>query len=228
MARKSDQPNVVSSGIDREVDRSDEREAELSADNAVDRNSERTERDASDSESGTRGTETRDFADESVRVPELDAGTSEVKRRRGRPPGSGKKKEGPERSAAKEKAKVSIKGDQFATYIYGAHEMFAAFTRTPELLLSEKEATALSERIVALSEYYDIPVLTGKLGAIVALGFTAIGIYGPRVPAIAARRSKAIAEKRAARQAAADSNFSDPLAEASAVKAQTTGTMVFI
>lgn len=100
------------------------------------------------------------------------------KRKRGRPPGSGKGK------ASKAKAaQVGLAGQ-----IQGLHAIVGIATGIPEAYITEQQAEMLAEAITTVSEEYGLS-LSGKTGALLQLAGTAAMIYVPRVFTYQKRRA---------------------------------------
>jgi len=62
--------------------------------------------------------------------------------------------------------------------------------KVEELQIDESEGKALSDSILRVSELYEIPLPSEKIMAWVMLAKTCGDVYGPRVAAVALRRSR--------------------------------------
>lgn len=82
-----------------------------------------------------------------------------------------------------------------AQRIWQYHQIIAAFTASPELVISEAEATALAESGSALADEFDLE-LGGKWVALAAFAITAGGIYIPRL-VVRANRARTEREQHA-------------------------------
>jgi hypothetical protein len=129
-------------------------------------------------------------------------------RRRGRPPKNapGETPAAVEGGAAPAKPrgrpakKKELTGEQLGTFykqIAGVHLLAAGMLGIPELQLSEPEAKALGESVMAVCDEYGLS-MSGKTGAAVMLLSTAAMIYAPRFFQVRARVMKAQAEHEAA------------------------------
>jgi hypothetical protein len=145
-----------------------------------------------------------------------DAGvtTAEVTppRRRGRPPGSGKKTaegETPNTVPGDEKPQGAKRGPKprgrkfsgedigaLAKQIQGLHALGAMVTGIPELQIAEQEAHALAGGVVAVAKEYNLEI-SGKTGALIQLAAACAAVYIPRVLIIKQRAAQAQAQARA-------------------------------
>jgi hypothetical protein len=124
------------------------------------------------------------------------AGDGEApKKRRGRPPGSGKSA-GVKTSSAKPKA-VPTSLDGIEKILLSLHMMGASMLNVPELMLSEKEASDLSEAIARVAALYDFGA-SEKTLAWTNLAVCMGGMYGTRFFAFNLRM-KAEAEAKKAK-----------------------------
>lgn len=80
------------------------------------------------------------------------------------------------------------------------HTTLAAMTKTPELVLSQEEASGLSESGLTLLELYDIKP-DPKIEAMIMFAGQIGLVYGTRIIAIRARTAQ---EKKAAREGSAE------------------------
>lgn len=121
---------------------------------------------------------------------------AEAPRKRGRPPGSGKKTgtDGPQKSSTRKAADTADLGRQ----IVGLHALIAVATQMPEMQITDAEGEMLARGVTAVAEEYGL-ALTGKTGAAIQLFAAAGMVYVPRLVMIKAK----LAAQRAA-QAAAD------------------------
>ncbi len=166
------------------------------------------------SENLTPGAESGPLAGDSVTPPPAtapEAGTVPPKRR-GRPPGSGKKSPldekpvestsagdtGPKRGRPRKAPEYDGEARaRFAKQVQGIHLMAAQFTGAQEFLLSEPESVMLADGIIAVSIEYGLS-LSGKTGALLQLLAAAGMIYVPRF----AHLNRRMAAEKAARKAA--------------------------
>lgn len=129
------------------------------------------------------------------------------KKRRGRPPGSGKKtaeeieagKEGVNKTEKPAKRKSSTNAEQrsiMARQLVGIHKLAAMATGLPELLITDDEGTLLAHAVANVCDEYGLSV-DGKTGATLQLLGTAAMIYGPRALHVMQR---AQAEKKSREQ----------------------------
>lgn len=132
--------------------------------------------------------------------PAAAAGTTEPKKRRGRPPGSGT-------GTARRAGKVDqIDRKKLAGQIQGLHVGLAMMMRNdPEaqqiVLLSDAECINLGNALGDVFEHYGI-VLDGPVGCLVQLAAVGGMIYVPRLNALGALKRKRKAERQAATMAA--------------------------
>src|SRR5690349_15268978 len=126
-------------------------------------------------------------------------------KRRGRPPGSGKKQGGDETPNAvpggdstggakrgpKKRGKTFNADDlvNLATQIKGLHVLGAMMTGIPELQLHDKEAEMLAGGVVAVAKEYNLDI-SGKTGAMIQLAAACAAIYVPRLIMVKARVAK--------------------------------------
>lgn len=141
-------------------------------------------------------------------------------RKRGRPPGSGKKTEGEKPAAVpggdapasgakrgpKKRQKEFTDADvsSLAKQVQGLHALGAMVTGIPELAIAEAEAVALSKGVVAVAKEYDLEI-SGKTGAMIQLAAACAAVYLPRLLAVKARAAQA----RAAKGTVVDGQFSE-------------------
>ena len=135
------------------------------------------------------------------------------KKRRGRPPGSGKKTPeqieggGTEAPASKpSNRKASTSNEQRALMgkqLVGIHKLAAMVTGLPELMINDVEGDMLAHAVANICDEYGLAV-DGKTGATLQLLGTAAMIYGPRAIAVMQR---AHAEKQQRQQ---NSNVGQP------------------
>lgn len=130
-------------------------------------------------------------------------GNSEPRKRRGRPPGSGK-------GAGKKANSQDISGIE--SILFSVHAMLAAITKTPELALDPSEANKLGAAIVGVQQHYDV-LVDAKTMAWINLAMTAGAIYGTRIFAITARKGKEKEAKKSA-NVVYPSNWPNPNATA--------------
>jgi len=139
-----------------------------------------------------------------------------VRRRPGRPPGSGGKKtedllhqsidgdSGPAKPGrkpgrpSKDSAKTSMDPGKLGAQLVGIHQLLAMFTQTPELQLSPEQGQALGAAVVNVCNEYDLNI-SGKTGAMVQLLATSAMIYAPMLMAVRFR----YAQEELAREQAA-------------------------
>jgi hypothetical protein len=117
------------------------------------------------------------------------AGDSEP-RKRGRPYGS------KNRARIEESQKESHLAANLDGLLLSAHFAVAAFLETPELELNQVQAKQYAESLKEVMKHYQTTIDPKKL-AWVQLVFVMGGIYGPMVPAIRDRKSKAPATPKA-------------------------------
>lgn len=111
-----------------------------------------------------------------------------LKRKRGRPPGSGNKSGG----AATSKVEVTDKQaiGALAGQIQGLHIVLATLTKSPIFVLAPQECEAMAGAIHNVGKHYNLD-LGGPRAAIIQLIAVAGGIYMPRLVAIGAARAEA-------------------------------------
>jgi hypothetical protein len=68
--------------------------------------------------------------------------------------------------------------------------MLAAFTQTPELLLTEEESKKLAAGITRVVELYDVPMLDERSRAWIGLGLVGVEVYGTRIAAAAIKSKR--------------------------------------
>lgn len=135
-------------------------------------------------------------------------------KKRGRPPGSGKKtpesieaggapvggatKPGKRPKQSFDRETIGLMGKQ----LVGLHLVAAMSTGLPEMQLNDAEGLALAQGIIGVCEQYDLS-LDGKTGAALQLAMTAGMIYGPRLLAV---RKRAAAEQAARTVSTTDNN----------------------
>lgn len=109
------------------------------------------------------------------------AGTigSEPKRKRGRPRGS--------KNRISEKAALSVNTDAITAILLSGHAMLAGITKTPELVLDEREASAISDSAAKVASFYDVtadPKIVAWANLAMILGM----VYGTRFVAVSMRK----------------------------------------
>lgn len=107
------------------------------------------------------------------------------KKRRGRPPGSGKS--GSASGPAKTSEKVKLDLSSLTGMFVGVHLMLAHATGRAEWAISPDEGKQFMDRAQAVMRHYSV-TSTQKTLDWIAFGGTAIGIYAPRIVAIAANK----------------------------------------
>lgn len=134
-----------------------------------------------------------------------------IKRKRGRPPGSGNKsrganvgaenrvESGSERTAAK---RTPLAVDQLAKQIEGGHKLLALFLKKPLgdeaaslFEVSPDESKQLAQAAKNLASHYNITV-SPVVMAWIQLGATASAIYGPRVAILVAMKKAEAAQNQ--------------------------------
>lgn len=98
-----------------------------------------------------------------------------IKRRRGRPPGSGRKAGTPGKAKT---SQVDISG--LEKILLSMHTMIAAAVKAPELAIKEDEAKILASAVSEVSKYYDIGI-SEKAQAWTNLTMVCGAIYGPKI-----------------------------------------------
>jgi len=113
-------------------------------------------------------------------------------KRRGRPPGTGKKSDGtaPKKTASRKNDDIS----DLAKHIQGLHVMVAMITGFGELQISDQESLMLAKGVSAVAEEYGLS-LDGKTGAAMQLFGAAALIYVPRALMIKSRADAARKER---------------------------------
>jgi hypothetical protein len=107
-----------------------------------------------------------------------------VKKRRGRPPGSGRKPEDGSESKGPSKGKLDL--TLLRDQILVAHQLAAVTLQCPELALTEEEGKRLASALNDVAKQFDVgKVVNPKVQAILALTTVAAITYVPRAPAIA-------------------------------------------
>ena len=115
--------------------------------------------------------------------------------------GTFRRKRGRKSGGSNTKSRASVQGDIKETAIFLTqglmlfHTSLAAMTGTPELILEEAEAKAVSESTLTLAAMYDLtpdPKLQAMLNLAIILGTT----YGTRYIAIRARKAQEKEEKK--------------------------------
>lgn len=143
----------------------------------------------SDSAGAGTGTEEGIFTDPAT-VTGADTGaeseTGTVRRKRGRPKGSGGKTKA---------AKVSTSLEGIEGILLSLHMMGAAMLQIPELVLSEKEAASLTDGIARVASLYDFGA-SEKTIAWMNLAVIAGGIYGTRAFAYHLRIKQEVEEQK--------------------------------
>lgn len=86
-------------------------------------------------------------------------------------------------------AKATLDVGALTGPLLSIHAMLASMTKSPELELSEAEASALSRGIAEVNRHYPMPVNPGYV-AIGALCTCAFGIYRGKLVAIAQRKAR--------------------------------------
>jgi hypothetical protein len=158
----------------------------------------------SNNESGSLGTVGNSGTDSGALDPS--AGITEPKRKRGRPPGSGKQRSanvetGPEResTASREKtgsAKKELDLTDLATQLEGVHKIAALFLKNPTVAISTDEAKKLALAVKNLSKHYNLTI-SPVIMAWMQLAAVSATIYGPRI-AINVAAKKQLKQKQAA------------------------------
>lgn len=97
-----------------------------------------------------------------------------------------------------EKDKVAVRGIE--KLLFSIHQMGAVLIATPELELDEREAKDLASAIRDVQEHYSVSI-SPKTEAWANLIVVAVGLYGTRAVAVAARRAQERKEKREAEKA---------------------------
>jgi hypothetical protein len=113
---------------------------------------------------------------------------SEVKRKRGRPPGSGKRSANIEpgnASAGIDAGKKPIKKTELdvgslATQLEGVHKMAAIFLKNPTIEISTDESKKLAQALQNLAKQYSITVNPAVMAWVQLIGVSG-AIYGPRI-----------------------------------------------
>jgi hypothetical protein len=107
-----------------------------------------------------------------------------TKKRRGRPPGSGRKSEDGSESKGPSKGKLDL--TLLRDQILVAHQLAAVTLQCPELALTEEEGKRLATALNDVAKQFDVgKVVNPKVQAILALTTVAAITYVPRAPAIA-------------------------------------------
>lgn len=123
----------------------------------------------------------------------IDSESGEPKKRRGRPPGSGKGKT-PGSSSPKSKTVPTLIGIE--KILLSMHMMGAAMIGVPELQLSEDESKQLADSIERVAALYDMG-MSEKAIAWSQLLMVAGATYGPRIFAYQLRtKAESAAEKK--------------------------------
>jgi hypothetical protein len=123
-------------------------------------------------------------------------GRTPTGRARKRPVGSGTRGSGGNTGTGTPRKTVTEVSTFVADLLYGLHEIAANFTHTPELELSEDEATNLGIAGVRVAQEYDMPMPDAKTMAWVNLLKVVSVVYGPRVAAVRVRRAGERANKQ--------------------------------
>lgn len=152
------------------------------------------------------------MTDETEQSESSEAGTGESSvgvqppKRRGRPPGSGKRQQSegeiPNAVPSDEKAAGAKRGPKkrgkgfsaddlanLSKQIQGLHALGAMMTGIPELQLHDKEAEMLAGGVVAVAKEYNLDI-SGKTGAMIQLAAACAAIYVPRFVVIKNRVAK--------------------------------------
>lgn len=147
-----------------------------------------------------------------IRAGAPDAPSGDAPKRRGRPrkgaPHVGAERappgvdEGTEAQDKPRKRKAGSKADpasidKFTQFLGAAHMILATQTGAPELLLEEKEARNLATSLIELSAQYGYTI-SPKAAALGSVAMVSVGIYAPRMFAIAQRVSAERAQAQAA------------------------------
>lgn len=119
-------------------------------------------------------------------IIEPDAGTG--KRGRGRPRGS--------TNAARKQAPKEVSAD-LTSLLLTTHFMLAKLTKVSELELTEEEAKILGDAMARVNREFGVQIMSPKTAALVNLATAGVGVYGPRMMAMANNaKNKKEAEKR--------------------------------
>lgn len=115
------------------------------------------------------------------------------RKKRGRPPGSGKPK-APEGTEAEARTPVKLDARQVAAQLQGMHAFAAAMAREPLLQLGDAQAAMLGSAVAEASKYYNFAP-DGKIMALVSLAGAAMIVYVPMFAAINIKRRMQRAEQ---------------------------------
>ena len=113
------------------------------------------------------------------------AGTG--KRKRGRPPGGGKRTESADGEAADTVKRAPFSEDGVTAILLSIHSMLAGFTSVPELEIEPAEAAQMAKALKGVADQYDIRPSEKSL-AWANLASAAAMVYGTRIFAYRARR----------------------------------------
>ena len=80
-----------------------------------------------------------------------------------------------------------VSREKTAAGISTLHKLLAGLSQVPELQLAPQEADALAEALLEVAGTMQVNI-SPRAAAWIGLGTTAAFIYGPRIPAIAARK----------------------------------------
>ncbi len=118
-----------------------------------------------------------------------DDGSSSPKRRRGRPPGSGKKSGTDTKAEASDNLtpKRALEAEGISAILLSMHTMMASFTKVPELEIAPDEANKLGAAMADVSRQYNVKA-TEKTLAWTHLATTCAMVYGTRVFAYKMRK----------------------------------------
>jgi len=105
-------------------------------------------------------------------------------KRRGRPPGSGRRAGGDGGGTPQEKASSNLGNLNFEGLLLSGHFLISQMMRCPELEIDQKEAERLSDALKKVAVFYTQTIDPKKI-AIGELVLVAGGIYGPRFYALA-------------------------------------------
>lgn len=124
--------------------------------------------------------------DQAAKDPAEASGPEAPRKKRGRPPGSGKGKSAPAPDFQPE-ILISLDARVVAAQLQGAHAGIAALTREPEFLLRNEQAALLGNAVAETSKYYNFAP-NGKIMSLLSLGAAAMIVYVPMFATIRAKR----------------------------------------